>query len=295
MKLPICIIAALLPLAASAEALHEQAHEGLPLKAVQLRDFHGLSVTNSMAVTWLVVLGLVLISQLATRNMQQVPGPLQNLVEWVVESLYNFLESIMGQHLAKKTFWFFASLFLFILCSNWLGLLPGVGTIGWGEQTATGFAVERPLFRGVNADLNTTLAMATVFFVLWIVWALQAQGFMGVVKHLFGSKGGVTGIFGLFIALVFLAAGLLEVVSILFRPISLSLRLFGNIYAGENMLETMGHMVPGLGWLLPIPFYFMELLVGAVQAIVFMLLTAVFTLIICEHSDEGQSSAHPTH
>ena len=87
---------------------------------------------------------------------------------------------------------------------------------------------------------------------------------------------------------VFFAAGCLEVISILFRPVSLSFRLYGNIFAGENMLETMATLVPGLGWLLPIPFYFMELLVGLVQALVFMLLTAVFTLLICQHEEEGR-------
>ena len=85
---------------------------------------------------------------------------------------------------------------------------------------------------------------------------------------------------------VFFAAGLLEIVSILFRPVSLSFRLYGNVFAGENMLEAMATIVPGLGWLLPVPFYFMELLVGLVQALVFMLLTAVFTLLICQHHEE---------
>jgi F-type H+-transporting ATPase subunit a len=90
---------------------------------------------------------------------------------------------------------------------------------------------------------------------------------------------------------VFFAAGWLEIISILFRPVSLSFRLYGNIFAGETMLETMSRMVPGLGWLLPIPFYFMELLVGLVQALVFMLLCAVFTLLMCQH-EEGSASAH---
>ena len=91
---------------------------------------------------------------------------------------------------------------------------------------------------------------------------------------------------------VFFAAGCLEIISILFRPVSLSFRLYGNIFAGENMLETMARLVPGLGWLLPIPFYFLELLVGLVQALVFMLLTAVFTLLICQHEEEGPAAAH---
>ena len=93
-------------------------------------------------------------------------------------------------------------------------------------------------------------------------------------------------------AFIFLAAGLLEIISILFRPISLSFRLYGNVFAGENMLEAMATLVPGLGWLLPVPFLFMELLVGLVQAMVFMLLTAVFTLLICQHDESGAASAH---
>jgi F-type H+-transporting ATPase subunit a len=92
--------------------------------------------------------------------------------------------------------------------------------------------------------------------------------------------------------IVFFAVGFLEVLSILFRPISLSFRLYGNIYAGENMLEEMGRLVPGFGWLLPVPFYFMELLVGVVQALVFMLLTAVFTMLICMHEEEPKGEAH---
>ena len=91
---------------------------------------------------------------------------------------------------------------------------------------------------------------------------------------------------------VFFAVGFLEMLSILFRPISLSFRLYGNIFAGENMLETMARLVPGLGWLLPMPFYFMELLVGMVQALVFMLLTAVFTMLICLHEEGEPAGAH---
>ena len=89
---------------------------------------------------------------------------------------------------------------------------------------------------------------------------------------------------------VFFASGCLEIVSILFRPISLGFRLYGNVFAGETMIDTMARLKPGLGWLLPIPFYFMELLVGLVQALVFMLLCAVFTLLICQH-DEATSVA----
>ena len=91
------------------------------------------------------------------------------------------------------------------------------------------------------------------------------------------------------LVVVFFAAGLLEVISILFRPISLSFRLYGNVFAGENMLETMAR-IPHIGWLVQIPFYFLELLVGFVQALVFTLLTAVFTLLICQHEDTSHAA-----
>jgi F-type H+-transporting ATPase subunit a len=271
----------------------ESAEHGLSQKAVEIAQPFGFPITNSMVVTWIVALGLIVFAQFATRNMSQVPTGAQNFLEWLVESLYGLLESIIGAHLVRKTFWFFASIFIFILASNWIGLLPGVGTIGWGHQTSHGFTIDQPLFRGANADLNLTLAMALVFFACWIVWALQEAGPGGVVKELFAPKGETTGFLKLLMIVVFFAAGCLEIISIMFRPVSLSFRLYGNIFAGENMLEAMATIVPGLGWLLPIPFYFMELLVGLVQAMVFMLLTAVFTLLICQHHEEtGPAAAH---
>jgi F-type H+-transporting ATPase subunit a len=268
------------------------AHE-LPRHAVEVGRIFGFPVTNSMVVTWIVAIALIIFVQLATRNMKLVPSGAQNFVEWLVEGLYNFLASIIGRHLVDRTFWFFASIFIFILFANWVGLIPGVGTIGWGQHTDHGFVIDQPLFRGANADLNLTLAMSLVFFACWIYWAIREVGVVGSFKHLFAPKGDSTGLLKVLMTVVFFAVGFLEIVSILFRPVSLSFRLYGNVFAGENMLETMGRLVPGLGWLLPVPFYFMELLVGLVQALVFMLLTAVFTLLICQHEDEGHAA--PAH
>lgn len=264
------------------------AEHGLSQSAVEIARPFGFPITNSMIVTWFVAVALLVFARVATRRMAEVPGGAQNLLEWLIEALYKLLESVIGPHLVARTFWFFATIFIFILAANWIGLVPGVGTIGWGHQTAEGFVVEQPLLRGANADLNLTLAMALIFFVLWIVWAVQEVGVGGMAKELFGAKGETTGLMKPVMAIIFLAAGLLEIVSILFRPISLSFRLYGNVFAGETMLETMSKIVPGLGWLLPIPFYFMELLVGLVQAAVFMLLTAVFTLLICQHEEEAR-------
>ena len=257
----------------------------LSQRAVEIGHLFGFPVTNSMLVTWIVAAGLIAFAQSATRSMKQVPDGLQNFIEWLVESLYRFLEGIIGTHLVRRTFWFFASIFIFILAANWFGLLPGVGSIGWGEQTRSGFRLHEPLFRGANADVNLTLAMALVFFASWIVWGLREIGPVGFVKELFAPKGESGGPLKVLLIVVFFAAGCLEVVSILFRPISLSFRLYGNIFAGETMLETMAS-VPHIGWLVQVPFYFLELLVGLVQALVFMLLTAVFTLLICQHHEE---------
>ena len=276
----------------SSETESEPVEHGLSAKAVEIARPLGFPITNSMLVSWVVAIVLIMVAQAATRNMTLVPKGLQNVVEWLVEGLNKFLVGIIGPHLADRTFWFFATIFIFILSANWVGLVPGVGSIGWGSQTAHGFAIAQPLFRGANADVNMTFAMALVFFACWIVWALREIGPAGFLKELFAPKGESEGILKVLMIVVFFAAGCLEIVSILFRPISLAFRLYGNIFAGENLLEAMSKLVPGFGWLVPIPFYFLELLMGLVQALVFMLLTAVFTMLICQHETEGPPAAH---
>jgi F-type H+-transporting ATPase subunit a len=277
-------------------ATAEGREQGLPEQAVEIRRIQTpwgpFAITNSMLVTWIVAAGLILFAQAATRKMKQVPDGAQNFWEWMVEDLYAFIEGIIGAHLVKRTFWFFATIFIFILSANWMGLVPGVGTIGWGHRTPLGFVVDKPWLRGADADLNMTLGMALVFFACWIYWALREIGPVGFLTHLFAPKGETSGMLKLLMVIVFFAVGCLEVISILFRPVSLSFRLYGNMFAGENMLEAMSNLIPGLGWLMPIPFYFMELLVGFVQALVFMLLTAVFTMLICAHQEGHEAGVH---
>src|SRR6185369_6701029 len=215
---------------AATGAAHAQsgaAHHDLTADALDVFHIGPVPVTNSMIITWGVALGLIVFAQFATRNMKLVPSGAQNFLEWMVESLHDFLEGVIGNELVKKTFWFFATIFIFILFINWVGLIPGVGTLGWGHQGEHGFVVETPLLRGGNADLNMTLAMSTIFFACWLVWAIQANGFMGFLLHLFAPKGDTTGLLKILMIVVFIAVGFLEVVSILFRPISLSFRLYG--------------------------------------------------------------------
>jgi F-type H+-transporting ATPase subunit a len=265
---------------------------GLSAKAVEIARPFNFPITNSMVVSWIVALGLIVFAQVATRDMKQVPGGAQNFLEWLIEGLYKFIVGIIGPHLTERTFWYFATIFIFILSANWVGLIPGVGSIGWGHPTAQGFRIEQPLFRGANADVNMTLAMALVFFGSWIVWSFREVGVRGFFKELFAPKGDTEGLLKVLMVIVFFAAGCLEVVSILFRPISLTFRLYGNIFAGESLLEAMAKLVPGFGWLIPIPFYFLELLMGLVQALVFMLLTAVFTMLMCQHEEAQPVASH---
>ena len=208
--------------------------------------------------------------------------------------MYEFFEDILGKALVKKSFWFFCTLFVFILFTNWFGLIPGVGTVGHGSTDAAGhFHLTKPFLRGGNADLNMTLAMSLTFFALWVFWALQSLGVGGFLKHIFSGGDNGKGVMAVFMMAIFLFVGLIEVISITFRPVSLSFRLYGNIFAGENILEAMMHLGgPAFGWLLPLPFYFLELLVGLVQALVFALLTSVFTALMCAHHDESHDKDH---
>jgi len=273
----------------------EGGHDHLPAHAEEILRVGPFIVTNSMVMVWIVAAVIILVAQLSTKNLKLIPSGLQNFVEWLTESLYNFLEGILGAHLVKRTFWFFATIFILILFTNWAGLIPGVGTVGWYKQACFGgdtHDVFRPFLRGGNADLNMTAAMAFTFTLLWFYWAITENGAKGFFSHIFAPKGKFGGIMMLFMFLVFAFVGVLEVVSILFRPVALSFRLYGNIFAGENILENM-MLVTGdkgigqyLAWLPPLPFYFLELLVGLIQALVFMLLTAVFLKLICEHGDD---------
>ena len=266
------------PLAAF--AAEEGAHEGLPLHAQRI--FENLPITNSMVMSWVAAVLVILFAMVATRRMEMVPSGVQNFAEWLVESLYDFLEGILGAHLVKRTFWFFGGVFILILCSNWIGLVPGVGTIKYGESA---------VLRGGNADLNMTAALAVVATVLWFYWAISENGIGGLLKHIFAPKGEFRGIMKLLMIVIFFMVGIIEVFSILLRPVALSFRLFGNVYAGENMLETMMGMVPKTIAFLPaMPFYFLELLVGLIQALVFMLLTAVFLQLICDHGDDHKEA-----
>lgn len=283
-------------LSACTPSFAESTHDHLPLHAEEIGRIGPFVIDNSMLMIWIVGAIIIAVAQLATRNIKLIPSGLQNFIEWIIESLYNFLEGILGAHLVKRTFWFFGTIFILILFTNWFGLIPGVGTIGW-QLSGPGVDPHdtfQPFLRGGNADLNMTLAMSVSFAILWFYWAISENGLVGFFKHIFAPKGNFKGFMWIMMLAVFFLVGLLEVVSIIFRPVALSFRLFGNIFAGETTLETMTAITgnPFTAWLPPIPFYFMELLVGLIQALVFTLLTSVFLKLICEHHEEEGHEHH---
>ncbi|MEX1118829.1 MAG: F0F1 ATP synthase subunit A [Terrimicrobiaceae bacterium] len=255
-------------------------------------------LTNSIFVSFLVSVAVIVVARKATRQMMLVPGPTQNIFEALVEFLHESIESIVGKHMINKVFGFLVTLFIFILFSNWFALLPGVGSIGWGNSTPAGFEVVVPLLRPTTADLNMTLGMALIFMVLWVYWTFSEVGVRGFLEHTFAPKGGLQGFIKIILIPIFFFVGIIEIVSILFRPMALSLRLFGNVFAGENLLTTMiglGKQVGLPGWAaslasitLPIPFYFLELLVGLLQATVFTLLCAVYIQLSTSHDEDEE-------
>jgi F-type H+-transporting ATPase subunit a len=288
--------------ATAAEPAQHESEHGIPKNAERLGAKGTFPVTNSMIVTWVVAALIIWRARVATRQMKDVPDGPQNFWEWLVESLGDFLEGIVGPDLVRTTFWFFATIFIFILATNWFGLIPGVGSIGWYHLEDGKFVMDHPLLRGGNADLNMTAAMAVIFMVCWVYWSLKFAGPKGFFLHIFGPKGDSTGLIRYLMIVVFFLVGFLELLSIAFRPVSLSFRLYGNIFAGENLLEAMANVVQHPAWakalfsvLLPVPFYFMEVLVGFIQAMVFMLLTAVFTALMCSHEDDEHGHDRQAH
>ncbi|MCB1232697.1 MAG: F0F1 ATP synthase subunit A, partial [Verrucomicrobiae bacterium] len=176
----------------------------VPLKPDSIFGF----VTNSIIVATIVTVGILLFTRMATKRMELVPNRKQNLVEFVIEFLLGEVEGILGRKIALQVFPLLATIFIFILISNWFGLIPGVGTIGFGHTAADVSAPfvlnpeghHAPLFRPATADLNMNFAMALVFMVVWLFITIREVGVVGFLKHIFGAKGGMTGIIGMLMA-----------------------------------------------------------------------------------------------
>lgn len=249
--------------------------------AYELTEVFGLPITNSMVMSWIVSAVIIIAFRLSAGKPQLIPSRAQAIVESLIEGIRNLIEPIVGKRLLRPTFPLLIAFFVYILIQNWSGLLPGVGTFGH-EIDGHFFYYMRP----ANADLNGTLALAIIAMIAWFYFVLKYAGVRTLIYDLFGNKASKSEVptflyYSLFI--VFIMVGFIEVISILFRPVSLSLRLYGNVFGGENLLTNMTSLV---SWVVPVPFYFLEVLIGFVQALVFTLLVAVYIGSICNHEEE---------
>jgi len=263
--------------------------EGVAPSAETLFHIGPLPVSNSMVTSWLVAIVLIALIRFAIGRPKLIPSRGQAIVENLVQGILDLTAPIVGKRVAPHTFPLLISLFTFILVQNWSGLFPGVGTVYMADPEAGGWA---ELIRPGNADMNMTFALAIVSFFAWLYFIMRYAGPAFVIKDIFGNKADKKDTpaalyYPLF--LIFFAAGLIEIISILFRPISLSFRLFGNILGGENLMHAMSGIQK---WGLPMPFYFLELLIGFVQAFVFTLLVSVYIGLICNHGDDEHGAHH---
>ena len=261
---------------------------GVNLRAEPVFHIGQLPVTNSMITSWVISLFLVFLVKFMVGRPSLVPSKGQLIIESVVGGLRGILEPIVGKKVFFPSFWLLSGLFIFIIIHNWSGLLPGVGTIGYGQNIDGHFAVSKPLIRPGNADINMTLALALVANAFWIYFIFKYAGFKAIIKDWFGNKADkkeVHFIMFSILSIIFIAVGFIEILSIIFRPVSLTFRLFGNVFGGESLLHSMFYLVPQINWILPVPFYFMEVLIGLVQALVFTLLVAVYIGLICNHEE----------
>ncbi len=264
-----------------------EAEAGLTKHPIPI-NLAGIEFNNSIIVSFISALLIIVVVQVAMRSPKLVPSGLQNLIEAVVEGLSNFIESITGRATMERGFWFFGGVFVFIFVSNVISLLPGVGTIGYGKYLADGsFQVTEPFFRGANANVNLTAAYTAIFFFMWFYWAFAATGFTGFFHHIFASKVKFPNfIINAIFVVVFFFVGLIEVFSIIIiRPIAFTFRLYGNIFGGESFLDTIYHMAPNIAFLTLIPAYAWEFVVAFVQAFAFFILSVVFTGILTNNPD----------
>lgn len=240
------------------------------LAAEKLFSIGPLPITNSLLTTWIVTFILIAFAYFATKKAALIPHKLQNIAEIMIETLHDLIVTIAPDK-TRVFLPIIASFFFFILFGNYFGLLPGVGTIGFYEEPTVHQKTFVPYLRSINSDLNTTAALAIVSLIATHYLAIKYLGLWHYIHK--------------FISLnpIFLFVGILELIGEATKILSLSFRLFGNIFAGEVLLTTASTKL--FAFIIPIPFYFLEILVGFVQALIFAMLTLVFMTILTSKSE----------
>ncbi len=249
----------------------------ISLRAETLFYIGSWPVTNALLLSTIVFFALVILGLILRRRIAMVPGMMQNVAEYIIEAALGIMDSVLGdRRQSEKYFPLVFTVFLFILCSNWLGLLPGIGSIIVNQ---TGGAAAIPLLRSPASDLNFTLALALIAITFVNVASVAASGFWSRVSVFFNFKSPID-----------IFVGILELVSEFAKIISLSFRLFGNVFAGEVLLAIMAYLVP---YLVPLPFMFLEIFVGAIQAFIFGMLTIVFVGMSLGHAQDVDHADAP--
>ena len=300
----------------------------ISIPAEHVFDLFGIPITNTLLASWLTMLLLILGTWLITRKMKEVPGRWQSFLEMVIEGMYGLVEGAAGAKWARQFFPIVMTIFLFVVVSNWLGLTPLFGSWGslhhadhgnpvqwvgdshtlglWkapeagaeaahGEHGGQELYALAPMFRAATTDMNVTLALAIVSVVLSQYFGVKAlgPGYFGkfiaipsLVKAFTKKGAGCVGrVGGLGMAGIDIFVGIVESISEIGKVISFSFRLFGNIFAGEVLLGVMGFLIP---YIVSLPFFGLEIFVGLVQALVFMMLTvAFFVVATTTHGEEG--------
>lgn len=235
------------------------------LSAETLGHIGPLPITNTLLVSWLVIAFLAVVAFLAGRRAALIPAGLQNFMELIIEGAYSTVSDLAGSK-TKTFFPIVVTFFIYIAVANIFGLFPGFATVGFYENI-DGHQTFVPILRSINSDLNMTLGLALVSAVATHFFAVRYLGIKGYLSKWFSLNP------------IFLFVGLLEIVSEFTKILSLSMRLFGNIFAGEVVLATIAGL---FAFIVPLPFYFLEIIVAFVQAAVFMMLTLVFMVLLSE-------------
>ncbi len=267
--------------------------EAITLYAEPIGQIGHFVITNSLLTTWVAGGLLLIFAFVLNHSLKTIPGRFQAGLELVFEEALKLTDSITGSR--HKSYIFLPivlPLFLFILLNNWLGILPGIGSIGISYQGAI-----VPLFRGGNADLNTTLALSLVSVILTHLLGVTLAGFRSHTNRFIGidlllgiprevSAGNFQAIL---VNPIRFLVGIIEVVGEVAKVASLSFRLFGNVFAGEVLLAAMATI---FAYVLPIPFLFLEIFVGLIQAVIFAMLVLVFLTVMSESHDQSKGATH---
>ncbi|MBI4117716.1 MAG: F0F1 ATP synthase subunit A [Parcubacteria group bacterium] len=240
----------------------------ISLAAETLFTIGSFMITNTTVLSWLLVIALVVLAYLFSQNIRKIPGKLQGFLELMMEGALHVIESVtQDKLLARKFFPVVMTIFIFVILSNWIEVIPGLGTIGIREEDGA----LTPFLRSMSADLNFTIALAISAVMSIQIFGILAIGFFRYFSKFINLTNGP----------VFFFVGILEILSEVSRVVSFSFRLFGNIFAGEVLLTVVLFLVP---WFIPLPFLMLEIFVGFVQALVFSMLTLVFMTIASAES-----------